>query len=112
MLSALGTLREVQLYLRGDPWELVTRKSSDFFQLLATRAAPFPEAGALVRATFAVKFAGSRKPRTVVIKPSNVAQFTRDEDAGLVERWLEARGFIQRTEPDVPEPDDLALARG
>jgi hypothetical protein len=97
-------LREVQFFFGGNRWELVTHKADDFFELLASREAPFPEGGRLVRATFHVKFQGpgSRKPRTVVVKPSNVAQFTRDDDSVLVERWLVARGFVlgNRTDGD------------
>lgn len=36
----------------------------------------------------------SDTPRTVTIKPPNVAQYTRDADSVIVERWLRARGFI------------------
>jgi hypothetical protein len=30
----------------------------------------------------------------VTIRPSNIAQYTRDDDAELVEQWLRRRGFI------------------
>jgi hypothetical protein len=30
----------------------------------------------------------------VTIRPSNVAQYTRDSDASAVEDWLTKRGFI------------------
>ena len=89
------TLREVQLYVPGTPWELVTHKSDDVFGLFAARGAAFPPAGRLVRAAFEVKFAAARRPRSVVVRPTNVAQFARDADAAAVERWLAARGFLR-----------------
>jgi hypothetical protein len=87
-------LREVQFYYAGDPWEIVTRKSDDIFALFKSRRKSFPEVGHIIRATFQIKFADSKTPRSVVIKPSNIAQFNRDDDSELVERWLRARGFI------------------
>jgi hypothetical protein len=96
-------LREVQILFGGNPWELVTRKSDDIFALLKSRGRPFPEAGRIFRATFQVKFSDAKTPRSVVIKPSNVAQFTRDDDSVLVEKWLQARGFI--VNPEAEEND-------
>ncbi|MBN9520539.1 hypothetical protein J0H58_18770, partial [bacterium] len=89
------TLREVQLYVPGSPWELVTHKSDDVFGLFAARDAGFPAGGRLSRAAFDVKFAAARRPRSVVVRPPNVAQFARDADAAAVERWLAARGFLR-----------------
>ncbi|MFL5240593.1 MAG: hypothetical protein ACJ8FY_00670 [Gemmataceae bacterium] len=87
-------LREVQFFFGGNPWEVVTRKSDDIFTLFKSREKPFPEGGRIIRATFKVKFSDAKTPRSVVIKPSNIAQFTRDDDSERVEQWLEARGFI------------------
>jgi hypothetical protein len=104
-------LREVQFYFGGSPWEVVTRKS-DVFKLFESRKKPFPESGRIIRASFQVKFADSKTPRTVVIKPSNVAQFTRDDDSVLVERWLEARGFILGPEAEERDQLEPILASG
>jgi hypothetical protein len=43
-------LREVQFFRDGAPYELVTRKSDDFFRLLESRKKRFPEAGRMIRA--------------------------------------------------------------
>jgi hypothetical protein len=91
-------LEEVQLYYDGKPYELVTRKSNDFFALLQRHNRVFPEEGRLFRAKFQVKFSDARTPRSVVIRPSNIAQFTRDDDSVIVEQWLAARGFILNCE--------------
>lgn len=92
-------LTEVQFFFGGDPWEVRTRKSHDIFAMLKARKQPFPTSGRIVRATFRVKFSDAKTPRSIVIKPPNVAQYTRDADSVLVERWLKLRGFIKgRTE--------------
>lgn len=96
-------LKEVELYFDGDPWEVVVRKSDDVFKMLDARKKPFPEAGRIIRAAFRIKFTDAKTPRTVVIKPSNIAKFTRDDDSLLVDKWLEARGFIVRSEADESE---------
>jgi hypothetical protein len=31
----------------------------------------------------------------VTIRPSNIAQYTRDSDGELVEEWLTRRGFVR-----------------
>jgi len=86
-------LHEVQLYRGGTPWELLTHKSDDVFAVFEARRQAFPAAGRLVKATFEFKFNDQRKPRKVVIRPSNIAHYTRDDDGVLVEAWLRARGF-------------------
>ena len=37
---------------------------------------------------FSVKFASAPRPRRFTIRPSNITQYTRDEDSELVERWM------------------------
>ena len=103
-------LREVQFFFGGYPSEVVTRKSDDLFAMFRSRGKTFPEGGRIIRATFQVKFADSKTPRSVVIKPSNIAQFTRDDDSVLVEKWLEARGFIINSEADESEYSEEVLA--
>jgi hypothetical protein len=103
-------LREVQLFFGGNPWEVVTRKSEDYFALLKSRNKSFPVGGRIIKATFQVKFSDAKTPRSVVIKPSNIAQFTRDDDSVLVEQWLEARGFIINAEAEESEQPEKVLA--
>ncbi len=47
---------------------------------------------------------GFENPRTVKIKPDNIAEYTRDADAVLIERWLELRGFVEHVEPATQSP--------
>jgi len=103
-------LREVQFFFAGNPWEVVTRKSDDVFALFKSRNKSFPEGGRIIRATFQVKFADAKTPRSVVIRPSNIAQFTRDDDSVLVEKWLEARGFIINAEAEESDQPETVLA--
>lgn len=104
-------LREVQFYFGGNPWEVVTRKSDDVFAMFKSRNKSFPEGGRLIRASFQVKFADAKTPRSVVIKPSNIAQFMRDDDSVLVEQWLEARGFIINAEAKESDSPETVLVR-
>jgi hypothetical protein len=103
-------LREVQFFFRGNPWEVVTRKSDDVFALFKSRDKSFPDSGRTIKATFQVKFADAKTPRSVVIKPPNIAHYTRDDDSVLVEKWLEARGFIIHAEADERDESDKILA--
>jgi hypothetical protein len=103
-------LTELQVFYGGNPWEVVSRKSDDVFRLLEARGRRFPEGGRLTRATFRVKFADYKHPRTVVIRPSNIAQFRRDDDSVLVERWLAARGFVIDSGADHNGRSDPLLA--
>lgn len=59
-----------------------------------------PERARIIKAIFKVKFADSNTPRSVKIRPSNIAEYTRDSDAGPLELWLEQRGFILHSEVD------------
>jgi len=96
-------LREVQFYMEGEPWEILIRKSEDFYKLLENREEPFPEDGRLLRASFRVRFGDSTKERTVVIKPSNIAHYARDGDSVLIEQWLQHRGFTKPNGANVRE---------
>jgi hypothetical protein len=108
-VAGIDDIKLCELHLRfdGDPWETVTRRSSDLFRLFEARQKPFPEAGRIVRAGFRVKFAESPTPRLVTIRPTNVAHYTRDDDSVRVEAWLALRGFILKPKAardDGPEP--------
>lgn len=93
-------LREVRVYRPGDPWANEILKSNDVLRLLTLQERELP-AGRIVEAKFQFKFNGSRKPRMVTIRPTNVARYTRTSDQALVERWLQRNGFLlPPTAPD------------
>lgn len=91
-------LKEIHYAWGGPEGEIEIRKASDLFAVYRRRNRSLPN-GRLLRANFAVKFVDSKTPRTVSIRPSNVASFARDGDAVLVEQWLIKRGFVAPATP-------------
>jgi len=105
-------LREIQYYWGGAFHEIETRKADDYFAALEARGRTMPAKARIIRAAFQIKFADSKTPRSVVIRPSNIAQYTRDADSALVEEWLTRRGFILTEKEDEHEDaEETALAR-
>lgn len=90
-------LKEIHVYWGGAQGEIEVRKAKDLFAAYAARGANFPR-GRLIKAVFEVKFSDCKTPRSVTIKPSNVAQYTRDHDSAHVEVWLLRRGFVIQRE--------------
>ncbi len=87
-------LREAHFLLGGPSNEVEVHRADDVFQAFQSRGGKPPEGARMIRAVFQVKFTDSKRPRSVTIRPSNVAQYTRDDDAEVVEQWLRRRGFI------------------
>lgn len=88
------TLTEVEL-LRGGVHGCVERyRARDVLESLRTRQRRLPK-GRVVRASFLVRFADAKTPRAVTIRPGNIASYTRDSDANVVEEWLAKRGFMK-----------------
>jgi hypothetical protein len=87
-------LTEVHFAWGGAQGEVEIRKASDVFAALEARGRTMPEEARIIKAVFRVKFEDSKTPRSVKIRPSNIAEYTRDSDADLLERWLQLRGFI------------------
>ena len=87
-------LKELQFFWGGAEKEIEIRKANDVFAAYAGRNHAMPQKVHIIRASFLVKFTDSKTARTVVIRPSNIAQYTRDSDAALIEIWLTKRGFI------------------
>jgi hypothetical protein len=99
------TLKEVQIFWGGAQGEVEVRRAKDLFEALKGRKKELPK-GRLVKASFLVKFTDAKTPRTVTIRPQNIASYTRDSDAGVVEAWLTRRGFVTTT----PEAQDADVA--
>ncbi|MHB1462042.1 MAG: hypothetical protein ACYC1M_12225 [Armatimonadota bacterium] len=99
-------LKEVQ-FLWGGAYEYVeVWKAADIFAVLRSRGKSIPQAARIIKASFYVKFEDSKTPRTVSVRPSNIAQFQRDGDGELVEAWLRARGFVLVPGSDENGADD------
>ncbi|MGN6547779.1 MAG: hypothetical protein ACTHK7_22205, partial [Aureliella sp.] len=89
-------LTEVQI-LWGGPYRAIeVQKATDLFAALDTRGKRLPENARYLKAVFKVKFADCKTPRTVKIRPSNQAEFTRDSDGRRLIEWMELRGFTVR----------------
>jgi len=87
-------LVELQTAWGGAHQEVEIRKATDIFAVFEERKWKIHPKARLTKAKFRVKFTSSNTPRTVTVKPPNVALYGRDSDSDLVEAWLAARGFI------------------
>ena len=92
-----------QTFWGGSEKEIEIRKANDVFAAYAGRGRAMPQKARIIRASCQVKFTDSKTARTVTIRPSNIAQYTRDSDAAVVEDWLTKRGFILAEQEDDEE---------
>jgi len=86
----------------------VVHKSKDVFSLVEGGAVKWPPVRCITRATFAIKFADSKKARRVTLLAPNRALYGRDEDSAAIDQWLKARGFAANETDD--ETTTLAMA--
>lgn len=93
-------LTELQATVIRVEEELLTRKARDLFAQFRYDNFRIPAGWQLKGATFRVRFDDNPVPRSVTIKPPNVARYTRDSDATVVEEWLMRRGFIEQGQID------------
>jgi len=91
----LVTLKEIHYFWGGAESEMEIRKATDLFAAFSGRNRHIPDRVGIVRASFSVKLTNSKTARTVTIRPPNTAHYTRDDDAALIEEWLQKRGFIK-----------------
>jgi len=98
----------VKMLLPGHEPEEISSRRRNVIDVLDDRIMMLKAAGfteiRLTEAKFRMLFSDSRRTRMVTIKPPNVAVFSRDGDAAIVEHFLAANGFI--TNQDV-DPYDL-----
>jgi len=85
-------LVEIAYFWGGAQNEISIHKAGDFFAALASRKGSIHKAR-IIGAKFRVKFADSKTPRMVSIRPPNVAKFTRDDDGKRIDEWLKLRTF-------------------
>ncbi len=103
-------LKEVQFYWGGGYGEIESRRASDVFAAYEARGRQLPERPRMIRAALEVKFENCRRQRAVIIKPPNVAQYTRDGDSAIIEDWLTKRGFIVSQEYAADAESGAAVA--
>ncbi len=91
-------MTEIDFYWGGPQGEIEIRKAADVFAALEARGREIPEKARIIKAVFKMKFTDSKTPRCVKIRPSNIAEYTRDHDAAMIEDWLRLRGFLLNEE--------------
>jgi hypothetical protein len=96
-------LKEIQYSWGGAEKKIEIRNANDIFAAYSGSGRAMPKKARIIRASFQVKFTDSKTARTVTIRPSNIAQYTRDSDASVVEDWLTERGFIIADQEDESE---------
>ncbi|HOZ49070.1 MAG TPA: hypothetical protein PLO37_06750 [Candidatus Hydrogenedentes bacterium] len=87
-------LKEIHLHWLNEYRETEIHKADDVFAAMENRGTSIPIRATIAKAAFEVKFEDAKTPRTVVVGSENKAQYKRDDDAGLIERWMLNRGFI------------------
>jgi hypothetical protein len=87
-------LKELHFYWGGQFREVEIRKADDVLASFSRNGHNIHENARLIRAKFQVKFENAKNPRTLIIRPPNVANFTRDGDSVIGEVWLTRRGFV------------------
>jgi len=103
-------LTEITYYWGGAQNEMEVRRAGDIFAALKERDGKIQKAR-IVGARFRVKFSDSKIPRSVSVRPPNVAKFTRDDDGKLVEEWLRKREFSLIKRQESHEEDRTLVAR-
>lgn len=102
-------LRALTIHRGGKYGALEVRKATDLFAHMAEQGFSLHPSARLVMATFEVKFANAKRPRSVTIRPANHAQYTRDEDSPLLEEWQGKRGFTVGMENNEIDEDADAI---
>ncbi len=90
-------LSELSYAIEDSTPEVRTHKASDVFIALERHRHDVPRRIRPVKATFRLTFVEQSKSRTLTIKPTNIALYSRGEDSPVIEDWLHRRGFIVRS---------------
>jgi hypothetical protein len=87
-------LTEIEYAWPGAFGHTEKHKADDVFKALELTRRRIEHGAKLQHARFAVKLTGETNPRPVVIRPPNVAEYGRGEEAAVIEQWLRARRFV------------------
>jgi hypothetical protein len=88
-------LVEVQRHWFNKLHEIDVKKADDVFVALGDRWYSFMSGGRLTRAVFKVWFTGIGKPRSVTLRPENIAKYDQQTDSEPIGQWLTERGFVK-----------------
>lgn len=101
-------LAEIGRYWAGAEPRTEIHRAADLFKAFGERWSDQLKNGSLTHATFKVTFEGSKRERTVTIRPANIARYERDSDTDVIDAWLKVRGFCKRP-ADEDHADDPLL---
>ena len=101
-------LAEIGRYWAGAEPRTEIHRAADLFKAFGERWSDQLKSGSLTHATFKVTFEGSKRERTVTIRPANIARYERDSDTDVIDAWLKVRGFCKRP-ADEDHADDPLL---
>lgn len=87
-------LTELRFYWGGAQHEIEIRRADDLFATFHGRRRDLSDYPPISLASFKVKFLDAKTPRSVTIRPPNIAEYLRDDDGARIEQWLIKRGFI------------------
>jgi hypothetical protein len=95
-VDGIDEIKLCELQFRHDAniYHIEIHKADDVFESIKSQSRCIPASASLVRASFKITFTNSVRPRTVSVRPPNVAIFDRESDNEIVNTWLEKRGFI------------------
>jgi hypothetical protein len=93
----LVTLRQLELAYDGASSRRSIERADD---LLKDGGIRFPPRSRPVSARFGLKTYWRASPRMLIISPSNIAQFTIDEDSHRIEQWMRLRGYARKVHND------------
>jgi len=92
-------LVEVHIWRGGTYKEMEIRKATDYLRALDEREWSL-EDKKLRLAKFQVKFTNVASPRSLTVRPPNIARYTRNEDSIVLDTWLQRRGFARGPSTD------------
>ncbi len=96
----VGGMEWVKLTELNQTWEdspdsFDRLKSPDVFQCLERRGKQIDPDADLIHARFAIKLSWATSPRPALVRPPNIAEYGRGEEAAVIEQWFRLREFIR-----------------
>lgn len=91
----VARLIEVRLQWGGPYDAIEVQRASDVLAAFKHRKTQMPTKPKIIQATFELEFYNQTKPRSVTITPPNLARYSHDEDAPVIDRWLAMRKFVR-----------------
>jgi hypothetical protein len=93
-------LKELDYETPGEMWAQRRIRAADVFRVLENDEDEIPADAELRQAKFAVKFSDTKRPRTVIVRPSNYAHVGRDDDAVIMDEFFKRQEFILKPEEE------------